>query len=527
MAEPIGNTQAPELVKGHWVIDGTGWSFQATIYDTTNLKMKNIILNPANLVLFEYTNQWNALVLTGQIVYKDTERNLGKLFRIPHLLVRVEWAENIADKKYKEDERGEPAGDYWVEKPIKKEDYFEHVFLVNKMEIIQHDTKTDVTTYKLELISAAWYKLSQVCQYSNYNLKEPEPITTIIARLLVDAVGLENVGTKTFLEEPCKTDVCIYYTTTQKDNYFTAINYLLNRMYMEPSSFDVDNHPRIILWEEKERKYKMAKFNDETTLNRVKHNLIQLSRFYEIQETEVNPYMPGAGESHVVRPSISSFSKMSYTRFIKDYYTRHYWDLNITKDKFVRRIILNEKIQNTFKSPNACPKRDATLYPNPDITAEESVPDLQSWLSENKTNYLIDETKWNNQRHLYNDCIQAIANRDTFILTRGNKVCHQPWQCFYLIRRKNEMKEKQVLDTDNMKPVEPVDSENLTKEDKPKTEANDFGDNQFFGPWYTYKTTHTIMINGTSKGDSVPQMMERLQLVKPWEIAPVPQKLRK
>ena len=45
-----------------------------------------------------------------------------------------------------------------------------------------------------------------------------------------------------------------------------------------------------------------------------------------------------------------SFSKMSYTRFIKDYYTRHYWDLNITKDKFVRRIIMNEKIQNLFKS---------------------------------------------------------------------------------------------------------------------------------------------------------------------------------
>ena len=67
---------------------------------------------------------------------------------------------------------------------------------------------------------------------------------------------------------------------------------------------------------------------------------------------------------------------MSYTRFIKDYYTRHYWDMNITKDKFVRRIIMNEKIQNVFKSPGACPKKDTTLYPNPDITAEESVPDL-------------------------------------------------------------------------------------------------------------------------------------------------------
>ena len=150
----------PELTKGHWIIDGTGWSFQSILYDTTNIQHKNIILNPANIVMFEYTNQWNALVLTGQLVYKDTERDLGKLFRIPHLLLRVEWAENLAEKRFKYDDEGRENGDYWVEKPIKKEDYFSHIFLVNKMEIVSHDTHTDVTTYRLELISASWYKLS-------------------------------------------------------------------------------------------------------------------------------------------------------------------------------------------------------------------------------------------------------------------------------------------------------------------------------------------------------------------------------
>lgn len=280
-------------------------------------------------------------------------------------------------------------------------------------------------------------------------------------------------------------------------------------MYMEPSSFDVDNHPRIILWDEKERKYRMVKLNDETTLLRTKHNFIQLSRFYEISEGEVNPYAPGAGEAKVVTPTLTSFSKMSYTRFIKDYYTRHYWDLNITKDKFVRRIIMNEKIQNTFKSPNACPKKDSTFYPNPNITSEESVPDLQKFLHEDKTLYLIDEAKWNNQRHLYNDCIQNIANRDSFILTRGNKVCHQPYQCFYLISRPDEMKEKQVLNTDQLK-LSPSDSTNdAGSKMKEKTEPNRYGDNQFFGGWISYKTTHSIMINGTTK-DAVPNMMERI-----------------
>lgn len=159
MAE--GNpTPNPELSTGHWIIDGTGWSFEAILYDTTNIQHKNIILDPAHIAMFEYTNQWNSLVLMGQLVYKDMERNLGKLFRIPHLLLKVEWAENEAEKKERKKEDGSEDGDYWVEKPIKKEDYFNHVFLVNKMEIIQHDTDTDVTTYRLELISASWYKLS-------------------------------------------------------------------------------------------------------------------------------------------------------------------------------------------------------------------------------------------------------------------------------------------------------------------------------------------------------------------------------
>ena len=88
------------------------------------------------------------------------------------------------------------------------------------------------------------------------------------------------------------------------------------------------------------------------------------------------------------------------------------------------------------------------------------------------------------------------------------------------------MKEKQVLDTDKIGKVdEPVDT-NSKKEEEAKTEDNKYADNQFFGGWISYKTTHTIMINGTTK-DSVPNMMERIQLTKPWEICPVPSILRK
>ena len=88
------------------------------------------------------------------------------------------------------------------------------------------------------------------------------------------------------------------------------------------------------------------------------------------------------------------------------------------------------------------------------------------------------------------------------------------------------MKEKQVLDTDKLK-LTPSDTTNeVGNKMKEKTEDNKYGDNQYFGPWTSYKTTHTITINGTTK-DAVPNMFERIQLVKPWEISPVPQILRK
>ena len=86
------------------------------------------------------------------------------------------------------------------------------------------------------------------------------------------------------------------------------------------------------------------------------------------------------------------------------------------------------------------------------------------------------------------------------------------------------MKDKDVMDTSDLK-ADPVDSNNHD-EIKPKVEGNKYADNQFFGPWFTYKTTHSIVINGNNK-DSVPSMSERLQMVKPFEITPVDKKLKK
>ena len=70
------------------------------------------------------------------------------------------------------------------------------------------------------------------------------------------------------------------------------------------------------------------------------------------------------------------------------------------------------------------------------------------------------------------------------------------------------MKEKQVLDTDKLR-LNGEESDEPGSQSDAKTEDNKYGDNQFFGPWQSFKVTHAISINGTTK-DSVPNMHERI-----------------
>ena len=82
------------------------------------------------------------------------------------------------------------------------------------------------------------------------------------------------------------------------------------------------------------------------------------------------------------------------------------------------------------------------------------------------------------------------------------------------------MSNKEILDTDRLS-VDSVDHSPGQSEER-KTAENPNTDNQFFGGWISFKTTHVIMINDSPMKDSVPYMFERIQLTKPFEIAPVP-----
>ena len=347
MASQRQPTPNPE--KGEYVydIEGTRWTFHARLMDMGSTKREPLDFANEYIELFEYDNQINNFLLTGQIIYRDTSGKLGQYFRLQHLMVNVWWSEQPV--KYvdplKDDHEGTTTGAKIVT-PLAASDQFYHLFLVNKIEIIRHEMPSDVLVYRLELISAYWYQFSAICHWSNYADKEPWPITKIICDILIKTVGKDMVDVDSFINDHNRTELKIFYITTEQDNAITAINYLLNRLYLEPASFDTDNHPRVIVFDEWINKWRMVNLNNSKTFLKVKSPNIQLDRFWDVSDKEISVFEDPRerGEKY----QVTSVSKIGYTKNVEDFYTRSYWDINIVKDKFVRKYIESDKIVNLF-----------------------------------------------------------------------------------------------------------------------------------------------------------------------------------
>lgn len=500
--QPTPNTEKAPYV---YDIEGTRWTFHTKLLDMGSTKRSPFDLANEYIELFEYDNQINNFLLTGQLIYRDTTGKMGQYFRLPHLMLNVWWSEQPV--KYvdplKDDRDGSTSGSKVVT-PLAASDQFYHLFMVNKMEIIRHEMPSDTLVYKLELISAYWYQFSAICHWSNYADKEPWPITRIICDILVKTVGKDMVDEESFLSDHNRTELKIFYITTEQDNAITAINYLLNRMYMEPASFDVDNHPRVIVFDEWVNKWRMVNLNNSKTFLKVKSPSIQLSRFWDVSDKEISPYEDKRerGEQY----QVTSVSKIGYTKNVEDFYTRSYWDLNIVKDKFVRKYIDSDDIVNLFLK--TIQDRQYEFRPPSFNIEHETNKNLLPAIVPN--GYIINESAWNNKRHMYSDQIYRLFYRDTFELRRTNRVNHQPGQVFF-VENKPEQKKKEYEDTEKYQDIHGLAEGNETTK---KTDL--MSDRQLFGYWFSTKTRHIALFYDTHNNESqeVPRFMEILSMMK-------------
>jgi len=502
----VNRNPTPILEKSNYKydIEGTRWIFKATLYDMGSTSRDPFIIQNEYIELFEYDNQINNFLLTGQLIYRDASGKIGEYFRLQHLMMNVWWSEQPYETVPKQGAlEGRDDGDAEkIVEPLAASDQFYHLFLVNKIEIIRHEMPSDTLVYRFELISAHWYQFSAICHWSNYADKEPWPITKIICDILNKTVGEEMVDQESFLNDHNRTELKIFYTTTEQDNAITAINYLLNRMYTEPASFDVDNHPRVIVFDEWTNRWRMVNLNKDETFMKVKDFKISLSRWWDVVNKDVGMFEDkrARGEQY----QVTSVSKLGYTKNVEDFYTRSYWDLNIVRDKFVRRYIDSDKIVNLFLHTIWDDKyefRPATY----NIGHETNVNLLPAIMP---NGYIINESAWNNKRHMYSDQIYRLFFRDTFELQRTNRVNHQPGQLFFIPIDK-DMTKKKHLDTEKL-------NKDGAKGTEEVMETDLMSDRQLFGYWFSTKTRHIAMFYDTHREDAqeVPRFMETISMMK-------------
>ena len=514
MASDRQPTPILEKSKYTYDIEGTRWAFNARLLDMGSTNREPYDLANEFIELFEYDNQINNFLLTGQLIYRDTTGKMGQFFRLPHLMMTVWWSEQpytvIPGPKH---EDGREGGEDGVKKvsPLATSDQFCHLFLVNKMEIVRHEMPSDTLVYKLELISAYWYQFSAICHWSNYADEEPWPITKIICDILINTVGKEMVDEDSFLNNDNRTEVKIFYITTEQDNAITAINYLLNRLYTEPSSFDVDNHIKAIVFDEWVNKWRLVNLNNSKTFLKVKSPSIQLSRFWDVSDKEISPYEDKRqrGEQY----QVTSVSKIGYTKNVEDFYTRSYWDIDIIKDKFVRKYIESDKIVNLFLH-TIQDKQYEFRPPTLNIEHDSNVNLLPAIVP---NGYIINESAWNNKRHMYSDQTYRLFNRDTLELRRTNRVNHQPGQMFFIEHRKEHTKKTHV-DKERMEQAKD-DAFNMTET---PMKADLQTDRQLFGYWFSTKARHIALFYDTHNNEAqeVPRFFEIMSFMKYNTIVP-------
>ena len=141
--QPTPNTEKSKFT---YDIEGTRWTFHARLLDMGSTMRDPFSFSNEYIEMFEYDNQINNFLLTGQLVFRDTTGKLGEYFRLPHLMVNVWWSEQpytYQNKPLRWD--GREMGDYGekIVTPLAACDQFYHLFLVNKMEIIRHEMPSD------------------------------------------------------------------------------------------------------------------------------------------------------------------------------------------------------------------------------------------------------------------------------------------------------------------------------------------------------------------------------------------------
>lgn len=167
-----------------------------------------------NILLFTYSNEMNKLYTEGYIEYEDKQGTIDRITerQVAYCSITFEHDAQKAD--------GDIA-------PKMIDQSIDLKFLINNIEILSN--VPGMVTYRIHLISENYLNLNRNVNYTNYNDSKTS-VTEIIKDILENDAEIKT--TNTF--EISKSNVNIDYISQEDDNSFSAIKYLMNKMYYSP-----------------------------------------------------------------------------------------------------------------------------------------------------------------------------------------------------------------------------------------------------------------------------------------------------
>lgn len=351
------------------------------LYTKTSSKADqvNISLDPVDIEEIVYESRLNDLMLTGHIVYIDryaaVDKMLGQHFGYVNLM--------FALNKKKSD------NDVMTTR-LDDQNKLVHNFVISDIKVV--DRKASIIKYQIDMVSMNWFKCISNLQFSNYS-SEPQPLLDILKACL-SSKGL-RVDEKTF--SIVKSTVALNYITQLNDNVFTAVNYLLHKMYYYPTK---DDSVKFLVYDYFNDQYGMLDLKNKETSTGSFSTV--MSFFKTNTEALVQQDPTSIGSLRTSLPKTAAYANA----FEKDMSTYDY-----SHDAFGTSISPTEQSINYFNNKIDNGNYEQKYLKMFDIPASDFI-DYGAY--------------WNNDLAPYNKTVQMLEENNAFILDVTGEIRRQP-----------------------------------------------------------------------------------------------------
>ena len=326
-----------------------------------------------------YKSTLNDLVITGYVICNDKFGRLDRFIEDQQCACDI----FIAEAKKKTDD-----GEFSDNQPNEKR-CFSHSFIVNAIQILERQSAC--IKYKIEIASINWYSCIANLQYSN-NDKDPEPIFSIIKKCLKQ----QNLAVDDFTFDNVKSNVKMNYITKLNDSLFTAVPYLMHKLFFLPEK---DESLKFIVYNQLTNKYQLLDLADNHTFLSLVNTT--LSFFKSNAEMMIQQFPSNLGSFNSTIGNIGEYKNL----FDKDMYA---YDIE----------------NNTFSNINVLQKQ-IVQYMNNHASYDGYVPKYHDVDAIDALKYFQSSSYWNASLNVYNDSLRSIIENGSITINMAGNICMQ------------------------------------------------------------------------------------------------------